>query len=68
MKKQYDREFNLQMRKEIIEAKTTVSEVAKEYSIYRSIFARWASEYRRYKNKDFSGKGTGYLTRLEFTL
>ena len=57
MKKQYDREFKLQICKEITEEKTTVSKVAKEYSISRPIVSRWVAEYQRYQNKAFSGKG-----------
>ena len=58
MKRQYDREFKLQKCKEITEEKTTVSKVAKEYSISRPIVSRWVAEYLRYQNKAFSGKGS----------
>ena len=57
MKKQYDREFKLQICRKIIEKETTVTKVAKEYSISRPIVSRWVSEYQRYQNNAFSGKG-----------
>ncbi|MDF9825919.1 transposase [Breznakia sp. PF5-3] len=57
MRKQYDKKFKLKVCKDIESEVTTVSNVAKEYSISRPIVSRWLSEYRRYQNKAFSGQG-----------
>ena len=57
MRNQYDKEFKLNICKDIEKGKTTVSAVAKEYSISRPIVSRWVSQYRRYQNKAFSGHG-----------
>jgi len=58
MKKQYyEKEFKVQVCKKILNEESTVGETAKEYSISRPIVSRWVAEYRRYKNKAFSGKG-----------
>lgn len=57
MRKQYDKQFKLKVCKDIENGITTVSFVAKEYSISRPIVSRWVSEYHRYHNKAFSGQG-----------
>lgn len=57
MRNQYDKEFKLNICKNIDKGITTVSSVSKEYSISRPIVSRWLSEYHRYLNKAFSGHG-----------
>lgn len=57
MKKTYDKAFKMQIAKQIAAKKTTVSEVAAEYQISRPIVSRWVSEFNRYGNQAFSGKG-----------
>ncbi len=57
MRKTYEKEFKLKICKEIKAKQTTVTEVSNEYGISRPIVSRWVSEYNRYGNKAFSGKG-----------
>ena len=57
MRKTYDRAFKLKVAKDIINERTTASQVASEYGISRPIISRWVAEYKRYKNKAFSGRG-----------
>lgn len=57
MKKYYEREFKIQVCKEIEKGTSSVSYISKEYGISRPIVSRWLAEYQRYKNKAFSGKG-----------
>ncbi len=57
MKKTYDSEFKPSICKKINKKESTVTEIANEYSISRLIISRWVSEFNRYKNKSFSGKG-----------
>ena len=58
MKKQfYERDFKIKVCKKILSNEIKVGEIAEEYSISRPIISRWVSEYRRYKNRAFSGKG-----------
>ena len=58
MKKQhYEKEFKIEVCKKILNEESTVGETAKEYSISRPIISLWVAEYRRYKDRAFSGKG-----------
>ena len=57
MRKTYEREFKRKVAKDIINEKTTVSAVAKEYNISRPIVSRWVAEYKRYGKKAFTGRG-----------
>ena len=57
MRKTYDKAFKLEISKQIVAKKMTVSAVASEYKISRPIVSRWVSEFNRYGNKAFSGKG-----------
>lgn len=60
MRKTYDKDFKLDLAKQIVAKKTTVSVVAEEYSISRPIVSRWVAEYNRYGNLAFAGKGNRY--------
>lgn len=57
MRNQYDKEFKVNVCKDILKGETSVTAISKEYSISRPIVSRWVSEYRRYQNKAFSGHG-----------
>ena len=57
MRKTYSREFKIKVCKEISSSKATVSSISKDFNITRTIVSRWVSEYKRYKDKAFSGKG-----------
>ena len=57
MRKTYDKTFKIEIAKQIVDKKTTVSKVASEYMISRPIVSRWVSEFNRYGNQAFSGKG-----------
>ena len=57
MRKTYDKAFKVKVAKNIITEDTSVSQVANEYGISRPIISRWVAEYKRYKNKAFSGRG-----------
>ncbi len=57
MRKTYDRGFKLNICKKINKKEVTVTEIANEYGISRPVISRWVSEYNRYGNKAFSGKG-----------
>lgn len=57
MRKTYSKEFKIDVCKSIVSKETTVSKVAKDYGISRPIASRWLSEYKRYGNNAFSGKG-----------
>lgn len=54
MKKTYDKAFKIEITKQIMEKKTTVSAVASEYGISRPIVSRCDSEFNRYGNHAFS--------------
>lgn len=43
MRKTYDKDFKLDIAKQIVAKKTTVSVVAEEYSISRPIVSRWVA-------------------------
>ena len=60
MRKTYEKAFKLDIAKQIVAKKTTVSVVAEEYSISRPIVSRWVAEYNRYGNQAFAGKGNRY--------
>ncbi len=57
MRKTYDREFKLNICWKINKKEVTVTEGANEYGISRPVISRWVSEFNRYGNKSFSGKG-----------
>lgn len=57
MRKTYDKDFKIQIMQQIIDKKSTVSSFASEYNISRPIVSRWVSEFNRYGNQAFSGKG-----------
>lgn len=57
MRKTYDRSFKLKVAKDIINERTSVSQVASEFGISRPIVSRWVAEYKRYKDKAFTGRG-----------
>ena len=57
MRKTYDKAFKTEIVKQIVANKTTVSKVASEYKISRPIVSRWVSEFNRYGNQAFTGKG-----------
>ncbi|HHX52247.1 MAG TPA: transposase [Erysipelothrix sp.] len=57
MRKTYDKAFKIEIASQIVAKKTTVSAVASEYKISRPIVSRWVSEFNRYGNQAFSGKG-----------
>ncbi len=57
MRNKYNREFKLDICRKINKKEITVTEVANEYNISRPIVSRWVSEFNRYGNKAFSGKG-----------
>lgn len=57
MRKTYSKEFKISVCKAIASEETTVSKAAKDYDISRPIVSRWLSEYKRYSNNAFSGKG-----------
>ena len=57
MRKTYSKAFKINIIKQINNKQTTVSSVASEYGISRPIISRWVSEYHRYGNEAFSGKG-----------
>ena len=57
MRKTYDKAFKIEIASQIVAKKTTVSAVASEYKISRPIVSRWVSEFNRYGNQAFAGKG-----------
>lgn len=57
MRKTYDKAFKVKVAKDIIQEATTVNQVANEYGIFRPIISRRVAEYKRYKNKAFTGRG-----------
>ncbi len=57
MRKTYEKAFKLKVCKKIEKGLRTVKSVSEEYHISRPIVSRWVAEYRRYKNKAFSGRG-----------
>ena len=57
MRKTYSKAFKINIAKQINNKQTTVSSVASEYGISRPIISRWVSEYNRYGNEAFAGKG-----------
>lgn len=56
-RKTYSKEFKIEIAKKIAAKKITVSAVAFEYGISRPIISRWVSEFTRYGNQAFTGKG-----------
>ena len=57
MRKAYEKAFKIEISKQIVDKKTTVSAVSAEYNISRPIVSRWVSEFNRYGKQAFSGKG-----------
>lgn len=57
MRKTYDKEFKVKVAKDILNELTTVGQVSKEFGITRPMVSRWIAEYKRYKNKAFTGRG-----------
>ncbi len=57
MRTHYDREFKLEVSKAIEKNEITVSEASNSYGIQRTTISRWVAEYKRYKNKTFTGNG-----------
>jgi len=57
MRKTYNKAFKIQVCKRILSNETTVGMISKEYGIARPIVSRWLSEYKRYGENAFSGKG-----------
>ena len=57
MRKTYDQAFKLKIAKQIVNKEITVSQVAMDYHISRPIISRWVSEFNRYGNQAFGGKG-----------
>lgn len=57
MRKTYDKAFKMEIAKKIVAQKTSVTALAAEYNISRAIVSRWVSEFNRYGNQAFNGKG-----------
>jgi len=57
MRKTYDKEFKVKVAKDIINELTTVGQVSKDFGVTRPMVSRWVAEYKRYKNKAFTGRG-----------
>ena len=57
MRKTYDKAFKVKVAKDIIQQRSSVSQVANEYGISRPIISRWVAEYKRYQTKAFTGRG-----------
>ena len=51
------KKFKIEVCKQIERGESTVSSIAKEYTISQPIVSRWLAEYKRYKSRAFSGKG-----------
>ncbi|MFV0424223.1 MAG: transposase [Bacilli bacterium] len=57
MRTHYEREFKLELVKSIIKNEITVTEASKTHKIQRTTISRWVAEYKKYKNKAFTGNG-----------
>ncbi len=57
MRTHYNREFKLELTKAITKNEISVSQASKEFNIQRTTISRWVAEYKRYKNKAFTGNG-----------
>ncbi len=66
MRKTYEREFKLKVCKDIVSKSRSVKDVSEEDNISRPIVSKWVSEYRRYGNKAFSGKGKRLPDKVDF--
>lgn len=57
MRRTYERIFKLKVCRAIESGKRSVKFISEEYHISRPIISRWVSEFKRYGNKAFSGRG-----------
>jgi len=53
----FSKAFKVEVAKDIINELSMVGQVSKEYGITRPMVSRWVAEYKRYKNKAFTGRG-----------
>jgi transposase len=58
-RKNFSREFKLQVVKEL-EGLKTLAQVVREYEIDQSVAGRWYREYKKYGDKAFLGNGHIY--------
>ncbi len=63
--KKYDREFKLELCKDIEKGVVKVGEASKQYNIQRTTISRWVAEYKKYQNNAFSGNGNKLLRDAE---
>jgi transposase len=58
-RRNFSREFKLQIVKEL-EGSKTLAQVVREYEIDHGVVARWYREYRKYGDNSFLGNGHTY--------
>jgi transposase len=58
-RRQFSREFKIQVVREV-EAGKTQAQIAREHGINQHMISRWCRQYRRYKERAFSGNGRAH--------
>ncbi|HML32219.1 MULTISPECIES: transposase [Sporomusa] len=53
----FNKEFKIQVVKQVLEEGKTASKVGKELELYPNMVARWVKEYNQYGESAFSGSG-----------
>jgi transposase len=58
-RRQFSREFKLQVLREIEAGKST-AQASREHQVHPSLISRWQNQHRRYSDRAFSGNGNTY--------
>ncbi|GEU13487.1 hypothetical protein QuyetLC_24610 [Bacillus anthracis] len=66
IQKKYDCKFKLEIPQGLFGKKVNTKRMSEEYNISRSTTTRWVSEYLRYEENDFAGKGKRLLGKVDF--
>jgi transposase len=58
-RRQFTREFKLQVLREIEAGKST-AQASREHQVHPSLISRWQNQHRRYSDRAFAGNGNTY--------
>ena len=58
-RRQFSREFKLQVLREIEAGKST-AQASREHQVHPSLISRWQNQHRRYSDRAFAGNGNTY--------
>ncbi|MEN2256559.1 transposase [Paraclostridium benzoelyticum] len=60
-RKKYNKEFKIQVVKQVIEEGKKITQIAKELELSRDLVYRWINEYETHGDEAFSGHGNARI-------